>query len=116
MEGGVGEYMTTDRDGVEETETVVREDVGHPVDSVRLWTWRQWIRPLFVLCYSLFSCVVLPLLIWDMYYNQSYFAAYAWMTAGACTLIAIGVSSYGILSHIVYFSRPNQQRYVIRYI
>ncbi|PIK61828.1 putative transmembrane protein [Apostichopus japonicus] len=110
----VGGAMTSVKDGVGKTVTTVTDEVGKAVDSVRLWTWRQWIRPLFVILYSLFVCIAFPILIWDMYYHEAYLQAFSWLTTGLCALIAIGVSGYGILSHIVYFTRPNQQRYIIR--
>ncbi|PIK38237.1 hypothetical protein BSL78_24914 [Apostichopus japonicus] len=65
---------------------------------------------------SIFSdCVCgLPLIIWDAYSHQKYFKAIAWPTAGFGALVAIGVTGYLMLNHIVYFSRPNQQRYILR--
>lgn len=111
----VGGAMTSVKDGVGRTVSTVKDDVERAVGSVKMWTWRQWIRPVFVIFYSLFVCVAFPILIWDMYYHEEYLQAFSWLTAGLCALVAIGVSGYGILSHLVYFTRPNQQRYIVRY-
>lgn len=78
------------------------------------WTWRRWIRPVYIIAYSLIVCVALPLIIWDAVSHQKYFKAIAWPTAGFGALVAIGVTGYLMLNHIVYFSRPNQQRYILR--
>ncbi|XP_071846633.1 transmembrane protein 184C-like [Apostichopus japonicus] len=85
---------------------------GNP--NGRRWTWRRWVRPVYIIAYSLIVCVALPLIIWDAYSHQKYFKAIAWPTAGFGALVAIGVTGYLMLNHIVYFSRPNQQRYILR--
>lgn len=102
--------------GVRRTVTAMKRNIERSMDSARMWTWRQWIRPVFAVCYFLVACGLFCVILWDMLanYRQSKFEGSVWVLSGTCALFAIGVSCYGILSHVVYFSRPNQQRYIVR--
>ncbi len=76
--------------------------------------WRLWIRP-FVMClYFVILLVALPLLIlnlWNKDYNIKF---QVWIVGGVFTLMAVPVSLWDITQHLVHYTKPHLQKYIIR--
>ncbi|ESO88509.1 hypothetical protein LOTGIDRAFT_64445, partial [Lottia gigantea] len=76
--------------------------------------WRKWIRPLIITGYVIIICIVLPLLIVELYKKDAPDHVKGWFVAGVFTLLSLPISLWGILQHLVYFTKPVLQKNIIR--
>uniref|UniRef100_A0A8C7ZFF5 Transmembrane protein 184C n=2 Tax=Oryzias sinensis TaxID=183150 RepID=A0A8C7ZFF5_9TELE len=76
--------------------------------------WRRWIRPLVVVLYILLLIVVLPFCIWELQKSGVGTHIKAWFIAGIFVLMTIPISLWGILQHLVHYTRPELQKPIIR--
>ncbi|XP_013394461.1 transmembrane protein 184C-like [Lingula anatina] len=80
------------------------------------WTggWRNWIRPLVMSIYFLVLVIALPLCVWELQKNGVQLHLQAWFVGGLFVMMAIPISLWGILQHLVNYTQPFLQRYIIR--
>ncbi|KAK7476950.1 hypothetical protein BaRGS_00031809 [Batillaria attramentaria] len=76
--------------------------------------WRQWIRPLCFTLYFICLLIALPLCIIELNRTGAPDHVQAWFIGGVFVMLALPISFWGILQHLVYFTRPNLQRHIIR--
>ncbi|KAH8871376.1 Transmembrane protein 184C [Schistosoma japonicum] len=76
--------------------------------------WRAFIRPVFITCYSLLICIILPFLILKLYEKSAPAVVSAWFVAGLFVLGAIPVSLWTIIGHMINYTNPLLQRHIIR--
>ncbi|XP_064607932.1 transmembrane protein 184C-like [Liolophura sinensis] len=79
-----------------------------------LHQWRAWIRPLVVVIYFLLLVVALPMCIWELDRKDAQKHVIAWFVGGLFVMMALPISFWGILQHLVYYSQPYLQRHIIR--
>ncbi|TGZ60757.1 hypothetical protein CRM22_008359 [Opisthorchis felineus] len=75
--------------------------------------WRSWVKPAFIMVYSLILCVALPLLIIE-FRNSSPTVVSAWFIGGVFVLGAVPISLWTILDHLINYTKPYLQRHIIR--
>lgn len=78
--------------------------------------WRRWIRPLVGVSYLLVLCVVLPLMIVGFNVMCVEKHEQAWLIAGVFVILAIPISVWGILQHLIHYTQPSLQRYIVRWV
>ncbi|KAL8576338.1 hypothetical protein ACOMHN_048905 [Nucella lapillus] len=76
--------------------------------------WRQWIRPACFTLYFICLMVALPLCILEMNRKGAPDHVQAWFIGGLFVMMAVPISFWGILQHIVYYTQPELQRHIIR--
>lgn len=81
-----------------------------------LHQWRAWIRPLVVIIYFLLLAVALPMCIWELDKKDAQKHVIAWFVGGLFVMMALPISFWGILQHLVYYSQPYLQRHIIRLV
>jgi len=74
--------------------------------------WRKWIRPTVIALYILIMCVVLPFFVWEMR-NQGVKREVLFV-GGLFTCLTLPLSLWGILQHLIHFTKPEFQRHIIR--
>ncbi|VDO48232.1 unnamed protein product [Schistosoma margrebowiei] len=77
-------------------------------------SWRAFIKPIFVVCYSLLICITLPFLILKLYEKSAPAIVSAWFVAGLFVLGAIPISLWTIIEHMINYTNPLLQRHIIR--
>ncbi len=78
--------------------------------------WRRWLRPLVFTLYVILIVIALPLLIIDFQLKDTKKYKQAWFIAGFFVLITIPISVWGIVSHLIHYTRPDLQRCIIRFV
>ncbi|RTG89306.1 uncharacterized protein DC041_0003921 [Schistosoma bovis] len=79
-------------------------------------SWRAFIKPIFVVCYSLLICITLPFLILKLYEKSAPAIVSAWFVAGLFVLGAIPISLWTIIEHMINYTNPLLQRHIIRFV
>ena len=77
--------------------------------------WRQWIRPLCVLFCLLMTFVALPLMIVEFHKHHTHAVYQLWFIGGLFVLMALPISIWGILQHLINYTQPQLQRLIIRF-
>lgn len=80
-----------------------------------LHQWRHWIRPFIISLYFVLLIIALPLCVVELHQNGAARHVEAWFTGGIFVMMAIPISLWGILQHLVNYTQPNLQRHIIRY-
>lgn len=81
-----------------------------------LHQWRHWIRPFIISLYFVLLIIALPLCVVELHKNGAARHVEAWFTGGIFVMMAIPISLWGILQHLVNYTQPNLQRHIIRYM
>ena len=76
--------------------------------------WRSWIRPIVIVFYLILLVVALPFLIIEFQVNGTQTHIQAWFIGGLFVLMAIPISLWGILQHLVHFTQPILQKNIVR--
>lgn len=79
-------------------------------------SWRVWIRPAVFFSYFIVLCVALPLCVWELHKQDASTHVEAWFVAGIFVFLTVPISLWGILQHLVNYTKPELQRRVVRYI
>ncbi|CAG5135143.1 unnamed protein product, partial [Candidula unifasciata] len=82
--------------------------------SAFLRLWRQWIRFVVVVVYIVLLVIAVPLCIWELERNGAPPDVQAWFVGGMFVLMALPISFWGILQHVINYTTPHLQRYIIR--
>ena len=95
------------------TETVGDEDKVNVVNSCCL-RWRMWIRPVVMSVYFIILLIVLPLLIIKLWKSNYDIKFQVWIVGGIFTLLAVPISLWDITQHLVHYTKPKLQKFIIR--
>lgn len=76
--------------------------------------FRSWLRPVVISLYFVILCVALPLTVWELHKNRAQTHVEAWFVAGCFVFLTIPISLWGILQHLVNYTRPELQRRIVR--
>ncbi|XP_078356150.1 transmembrane protein 184C-like [Oculina patagonica] len=75
---------------------------------------RGWLRPVVISVYFVILCVALPLTVWELHKNRAQTHVQAWFIAGCFVFLTIPISLWGILQHLVNYTKPELQRRIVR--
>lgn len=78
--------------------------------------WRCWFKPLVGLVYLIILVLVMPLLVWKLYRTGASQHFKAWFVAGVFVLLTLPVFLYGLVLHLLNYTQPHLQHYIIRII
>ncbi|XP_022086438.1 transmembrane protein 184C-like [Acanthaster planci] len=77
--------------------------------------WRRWVRPAFYVAYALLVIATIPLIILDLVHAKKQNIQVTLAAVGFFAMvICIPISLWGIINHIVCYTRPDLQKYIIR--
>lgn len=76
--------------------------------------FRSWLRPVVISIYFVILCVALPLTVWELHKNRAQTHVQAWFVAGCFVFLTIPISLWGILQHLVNYTKPELQRRIVR--
>ncbi|XP_051160614.1 transmembrane protein 184C [Leptopilina boulardi] len=76
--------------------------------------WRVWILPVLTCLYALIIVVLVPILIANSIKNGFKKQDQGALVGGAFVLLALPIAFYEIIQHMIYFTQPNLQKYIIR--
>ncbi|XP_005097346.1 transmembrane protein 184C [Aplysia californica] len=76
--------------------------------------WRKWIRLVVVVVYVVLLVIALPLCIWELERKGAPDHVQAWFIAGLFVMLALPISFWGILQHVINYTTPRLQRHIIR--
>lgn len=76
--------------------------------------FRSWLRPVVIAAYLVVLCVALPLTVWELHKNRAQTHVVAWFIAGCFVFLTIPISVWGILQHLVNYTKPELQRRIVR--
>jgi len=78
--------------------------------------WRLWILPVLTCLYALLIIILVPILlvnsIKDGFKKQDQGA----LVGGAFVLLALPIAFYEIVQHMIYYTQPRLQKYIIRWV
>jgi len=74
--------------------------------------WRKWIRPMVIALYILVMCTVLPFFVWEL--RKEGVKREVLFVGGLFTCLTLPLSLWGILQHLIHFTKPEFQRHIIR--
>lgn len=78
--------------------------------------WRLWIRPLAVLLYALAVLVFVPLFLIKSIQDGFNKREQEILIAGIFVWLAIPISLWEIIQHVIHYTQPRLQKHIIRYI
>ncbi|XP_058807087.1 transmembrane protein 184C [Phymastichus coffea] len=76
--------------------------------------WRLWILPVLTCLYTLLIIILVPILISNSIKNGFRKQDQGALVGGAFVLLAIPMSFYEIVQHMIYYTQPRLQKYIIR--
>ena len=76
--------------------------------------WKRWIRPLVLAVYGIVLIIALPLMIVEFQLHDTASHLQAWFIGGLFVILAVPISVWGILQHLVHYNQPELQKYVVR--
>lgn len=79
-----------------------------------LGKWKLWIRPLAILLYALAALVLVPLFLVKSIENGFNKRDQEILVAGIFVWIAIPLSLWEIILHVIHYSQPKLQKHIIR--
>lgn len=77
--------------------------------------WKNWIRPLAMILYFILMMIAIPLCIVEVTTKEDKHVK-AWFTGGVFTLMAVPVSLWEIILHVINYTQPHLQKHIIRII
>lgn len=78
--------------------------------------WRLWIRPFLIALYILLIIVLVPILIAHSINNGFKKSDQGALVGGGFVLLAVPISVWQIIQHIVHYTKPSLQKHIIRYV
>ncbi|KAI8798615.1 transmembrane protein 184C, partial [Biomphalaria glabrata] len=76
--------------------------------------WKKWIRFAVIIIYIILLVIAVPLCIWELEQNKAPDHVQAWFIGGMFVLMALPISLWGILQHVINYTTPYLQRHIIR--
>lgn len=76
--------------------------------------WRLWIRPLAILIYAIAALVFVPLFLIKSVQNGFNKRDQEILIAGIFVWIAIPLSLWEIMLHVIHYTQPKLQKHIIR--
>lgn len=76
--------------------------------------WRQWIRPIFIILYAVGALVIVPLFLIKSLKDGFNKHDQEVLIGGVFVLIAIPLSLWEIIQHIIHYNQPSLQKHIIR--
>nr|XP_022904394.1 transmembrane protein 184C [Onthophagus taurus] len=76
--------------------------------------WRLWIRPLFILLYALAALIFVPLFLVKSVQDGFNRRDQEILIAGIFVLLAIPISLWEIILHVIHYTQPKLQKHIIR--
>ncbi|XP_046748783.1 transmembrane protein 184C [Diprion similis] len=76
--------------------------------------WRVWILPLLTCLYGLVIIILLPILLTNSINNGFRKQDQGALAGGAFVLLALPISFYEIIQHMIHYTQPKLQKYIIR--
>lgn len=76
--------------------------------------WRFWCTPLVAVLYLVILLVFLPVLIYDLYKEETGDHFKAWFVAGIFLLLTLPVFLVGLMLHLFNYTQPHLQKHIIR--
>lgn len=76
--------------------------------------WRLWIRPFLIALYILLIIVLVPILIAHSINNGFKKSDQGALVGGGFVLLAVPISVWQIIQHIVHYTKPSLQKHIIR--
>ncbi|GAB0087246.1 transmembrane protein 184C [Sergentomyia squamirostris] len=76
--------------------------------------WRVWIRPLLIVCYSIFVIIVVPLLIVNSVKDGFTRKDQLILIGGLFVLTALPISFWHITQHMINYTKPILQKHIVR--
>ncbi|ODM96812.1 Transmembrane protein [Orchesella cincta] len=76
--------------------------------------WRLWIRPFFILGYTIVLCILVPSLVFTCLGHECSKQQRTQLIGGVFALLAIPISFWEITQHLVHYTKPYLQKHVIR--
>lgn len=77
--------------------------------------WRYWIRPLFIIIYAIGAFILVPLFLIKSYENGFNKHDQEILIAGVFAWVAVFLSFWEIIQHVIHYTQPRLQKHVIRY-
>ncbi len=78
--------------------------------------WRSWVRPFVITLYLILLLIALPLMVVEFQIGKVDTHIQAWFVGGLFVVMAVPISLWGILQHLVHYTTPYLQRHLIRYV
>lgn len=79
-----------------------------------LTKWRLWIRPLFILLYALAALIFVPLFLVHSVQDGFNKHDQEILVAAVFVFLAIPISLWEIIQHVIHYSQPKLQKHIIR--
>jgi len=99
----------------EEKEDLLNDSDGVGVVGSCCLRWRLWIRPVVMSLYFIVIVIVLPLLITYLWRSEAHDSKFNVIVIGGIfTIMAVPISLWDITHHLVHFTKPHMQKYIIR--
>lgn len=76
--------------------------------------WRLWILPLLTCLYGLVIIVLVPILLVNSINNGFKKRDQGALAGGAFVLLALPISFYEIVQHMIHYTQPKLQKHIIR--
>lgn len=77
--------------------------------------WRIWILPVLTCLYALLIVIIVPILLVNSIKNGFKKQDQAALVGGAFVLLALPIAFYEIIQHMIYYTQPRLQKYIIRW-
>lgn len=78
--------------------------------------WRLWIRPLLIALYVILIIVLVPILIAHSISNGFSSLDQGSLVGGGFVLLALPISIWQIIQHVVHYTKPSLQKHIIRWV
>ncbi|XP_017877649.1 transmembrane protein 184C [Ceratina calcarata] len=76
--------------------------------------WRLWILPVLTCLYALLIIILVPILLANSINNGFNKQDQGALVGGAFVLLALPIAFYEIVQHMIYYTQPKLQKYIIR--
>lgn len=76
--------------------------------------WKLWIRPLCILCYAVAVLVFVPLFLIKSLEDGFDKNDQVILIAGGFVWLAIPISLWEIIQHVIHYTQPRLQKHIIR--
>ncbi|XP_018369115.1 PREDICTED: LOW QUALITY PROTEIN: thymidylate synthase-like [Trachymyrmex cornetzi] len=76
--------------------------------------WRLWILPVLTCLYALLIVILVPILLVNSVKNGFKKQDQGALVGGAFVLLALPIAFYEIVQHMIYYTQPRLQKYIIR--
>ncbi|KAK7070233.1 hypothetical protein SK128_014003, partial [Halocaridina rubra] len=75
--------------------------------------WRLWIKPLVFILYGGIILGIVPYLIYTLTLNGIDGKKIAWLIGGIFVLMAIPITLWEIVQHLINYTKPKLQKHII---